>query len=131
MLLFLATPCIVVTVQPCMECPIKKIYKSLVDVVRLSSEVTKSSTVILLSSWSWVRRLLNSSSISLSLAMLLTDSCPNPYFSKQLVIVSVDKSFQACCNKWIAFAMLTSCIISEAFLPSSIHENTYISSLFL
>ena len=83
------------------------------------------------SSRNWIRRLSNSSSISLSLVMLLIDSCLNPHFWKQLVIVSVDTSFQATCNQWIAFAMLTSCIISEAFLPSSVREITYFRNPFL
>ena len=53
------------------------------------SKVTKSSTVFSSFSWRWVRRLSNSSSISLSLVTLLTESCPNPHFWKQLIIVSV------------------------------------------
>ena len=96
------------------------------DVARLS-KVTKSSTVVSSFSWRWVRRLSNSSSISLSLLMLLTESCPNPHFWEQLISVSVDTCLQATCNQWIDFAILTSCIISEAFLPSSIRGTTYFS----
>ena len=91
------------------------------------SKVTKSSTVFSSFSWRWVRRLSNSSSISLSLVMLLTESCPNPHFWEQLIFVSVDTSLQATCNQWIDFEILTSCIISEAFLPSSIRGTTYLS----
>ena len=87
--------------------------------------------MILPSSQSWIRRLLNSLSISLSLVILLTDSYANLPFWKQLIIVSVDISLEATCSQWIAFAMLTSCIISETFLPSSISETTCFSSLFL
>ena len=100
------------------------------DVARLS-KATKSSTVVSSFSWRWVRRLSNSSSISLSLVMLLTESCPNPHFWEQLIFVSVDTSLQATCNQWIDFAILTSCIISEAFLPSSIRGTTYFSRVFL
>ena len=63
--------------------------------------------------------------------MLLTDSCPKLHFRKRLIIVSVDTSLQANYNQQIAFAMLTSFIISETFLPSLIRETTYFSSLFL
>ena len=63
--------------------------------------------------------------------MLLTDYCSNKHFWKQLIIVSVDTSLQASCNQWMAFAMLIPDIISETFLPSSICETTYFSSLFL
>ena len=117
--------------RACYRQSIKLVFIWPVDVVRVSSKVTKSSTVISSSSRCWVKRLSNSSSISLSLWMLLIDSCSNPYFWKQLIIVSVEIFFQATCNQWIAFAMLTSFIISEAFLPSSIRETTYFSSLFL
>ena len=34
-------------------------------------------------------------------------------------------------SQWIAFAILTSCIISEVFLPSSIWDTTYFRSSFL
>ena len=71
---------------------IKSVFFWPVDVVRLSSKVTIISTVISSSSRSWVKRLSNSSSISLSLVMLLIDSCPNPHFWKQLIIVSIDTS---------------------------------------
>ena len=114
-------------------CPqsIKSVFILLFDVVRLSSKATKSSTVISSSSQNWVRSLSNSSSISLLSVMLLTDYYPNTHFWKQLIIVSVNTSLQATCNQWIAFVMLTSCVISEAFLPSSIRESTCFSSLFL
>ena len=117
--------------QPCCYQFIKSVFTWPVDVVRLSSKATKSSTVIPSSSQNWVRRLSNSSSISLPSVMLLTDYYPNTHFWKQLIIVSVHTSLQATCNQWITFAMLTSCVISEAFLPSSIRESTYFSSLFL
>ena len=51
-------------------------------------------TVISSSSRSWVRRLSNFSSISLSLVMLLTDSCPTPHFWKHLIIVYIFSIFQ-------------------------------------
>ena len=37
----------------------------------------------------------------------------------------VDASFQVTCSQWIAFTILTSRIISEAFLPSSIRDTKY------
>ena len=114
----------------CHQC-INSVFIWSIDVARLSSKITKSSTVISSSSQSWVRRLLISSSITLSLVMLLTNPCLNPHFWKQLINVSVDTSLRATCNQWTVFATLTSCIISEAFLPFSVRETTYFSSLFM
>ena len=125
------TTSLIVFSRACCRESIKWIFIWQVYVVKLSSKVIKSSAVILSSSWSWVRRLSNCSSISLSLVMLLTGSCPNPRFWKQLIIVSVDTSLQVTCNQWFAFAMLTSRIISQAFLPLPLGQTAYISSLFL
>ena len=86
------TTSLIASCQACCCQSIKSVFIWPVDVVRLSLKVTKSSTVISAYSQSWVRRLSNSSSISLSLVMLLTDSCPNPHFWKQLIIVSIDTS---------------------------------------
>ena len=126
------TTSLIASSRACYRQSIKSVFIWPIDVVRLlSSNLTKSSSVISSSSRSWIRRLSNPSSISLSLVMLLTGSCPNPHFWKQLIIVSVDTSLEPTCNQRFAFAGLTSCIISEPFLPSSIHETTYFSSLFL
>ena len=98
------------------------------DVVRLSSKVTKSSTVISPSSRSWVKRLFKFFIYWKWCWQILVQT---HLFWKQLIIVSVDTSLQASCNQRIAFAMLISRIISEAFLPSPICETTYFSSFFL
>ena len=87
--------------------------------------------MILPSSQSWIRRFLDSLSISLSLECCWRILNANLPFWKELIIVSVDTSLQATCNQWIMFAMLKSCIISKSFLPWSIREITCFSSLFL
>ena len=73
------TTSLIASSRACCCQSIKSVFIWPVYVVRLSSKVIKSSIVILSSSRGWVRRLSNSSSISLSLVMLLTDSCPNPH----------------------------------------------------
>ena len=88
--------------QACCRQSIKSVFIWPVDVVRLSSRVTKSSTMISPSSRSWV--------------MLLTDSCPKPHFWKTLVIVFVDTSLQATSNN----ELLLQCFWgSLAFVSSS------------
>ena len=79
------TTSLIASSRACCCQSIKLVFIWPVYVVRLSSKVTKSSIVILSSSRGWVRRLSNSSSISLSLVMLLTDSCPNPHIWKPKV----------------------------------------------
>ena len=81
------------------------------------------------SSRSWLRWVAYSS-ISLSLQVLLSSDFLMPQLWKQWTTVPVDTSFQATCSQWIAFAMLTSCIIFDAFLPSSIRDTTYFISSF-
>ena len=93
-------------------------------------EVLKSSIVMLSWSRSWLRRVANSSSILPSLQVLLASDILKPHFWKQWTIVSVDTSFPTAYSQWIAFAILTSCIISEAFLHSSVRDTTCFTSSF-
>lgn len=79
---------------------------------------------------SWIRRVASFSSISLYLQVLLASDFLKPHF-KQWTIVSVNTSFQATCNQWIVFAILTSCIIPGFFLPSWIWNTTYFRSLIM
>ena len=75
------TNSLIASSQACYRQSIKSVFIWPIDVVR---------SVISSSSRSWTRRLSNPSSISLSLVMLLTGSCPNPHFWKQSIIVFVD-----------------------------------------
>ena len=70
---------------------------------------------------------LNKKTLKLFIYFIVIGNAVDKFLSKPTFLEAVSYCF----CKWIAFAMLTSCIISEAFLPSSVREITYFRSPFL